>query len=271
MRITCKIISIVSILVFLSGCNQRELDKLKTENQELKNRVATLEQENTKLKETDQYYFNKGIDSLGAASTKDDYQKTIDVFNQLTEKFPLSTYKPKALEYLGIAQKKLANIEKIEKGRGIIESSINELKFDTATNELQKIKTLISQDEFNSYKTLIYEEKNKPLETTINKIISEYGSKNRNWDASLFKMIGLRVKVLGNFSSIDRDRMMISAYSDGPVQGSRIEVNYESSNMKESFTNNDPSSSQRYAITGKIKMYSNSGDIYIDAEKIEPY
>jgi len=93
---------------------------------------------------------------------------------------------------------------------------------------------------------------------------------NRNWDPKIFKMIGMRIKFNCSFSSsVDRDRKSLTAYNGKHLEGSSIELFYEKSNMEEYFTQNDPNIENMYTVTGKLNIYSNSGQLYVSAEKIE--
>jgi hypothetical protein len=57
---------------------------------------------------------------------------------------------------------------------------------------------------------------------------------------------------------------------DGWGKSSRLEIFYGGTNMEDYFTNNDPKCCEnRYRVTGKTKIYSNSGDLYVQAEKID--
>jgi hypothetical protein len=194
-----------AILMGLSGCGQGDIEKLKAENEALKQEIA-------KLKETDQSYFGKGVDQLKAANSKDSLQASLDTFTQLVEKFPQSPYLPKAHENISSIKQKIADLEKIETGRQKFSAALSEHHFELASAELRKLKSLIPEDEHKTLSEKLYEEKNKPLETTINKLVSEFGTKNRGWDSSVFKMIDMRVRFDATFTRIDRDRKALDGW-----------------------------------------------------------
>jgi outer membrane murein-binding lipoprotein Lpp len=262
---------VIAISLAISGCGQQEIDRLKSENVALKSKMDALEQENTKLKETDQAYFNRGIDAMKNANTKSSLQSSLDAFTQLTEKFPESSYSAKAQQYVADIREKLTNIDRAETAKVKFEGALNAHKFTEASSALQSLSVLISEDEYKTLASRLYNEKNKPLETTVNKLVSQFGSyKDRLEPQNAFGMLDKRVKIEVTFTMIDRDRKELHAYSDGWAKGSPISVFYEGTNMADYFTDNDPECcDNRYIVVGVTKMYSDSDQLYIKAEKID--
>jgi len=263
-RTSC--ILVVLLILMFSSCSRKELNDLRTENQTLKSKIASLEQENNKLKETADYHFQQAVDAVKS----EDYQKASEEFEIVIEKYPNSPLMNPAKQQLASVKIELDKISRVENGKKSIEDAISQKDYEKATIELNRIKKLISSDDYNDYNKRIYEEKHKPVETTINKLISDFGSMNRNWDPKIFKMIGMRIKFNCSFSSsVDRDRKSLTAYNGKHLEGSSIELFYEKSNMEEYFTQNDPNIENMYTVTGKLNIYSNSGQLYVSAEKIE--
>jgi len=262
---------VLAVSLAMSGCGQKEIDRLKSENAVLKSKVETLEQENTKLKETDQAYFTKGIDAMKSADTKSALQSSLDVFTQLTEKFPNSSYSAKAQQYTADIRKKLANIDRAEAAKVKFEDALNSHKFAEASAALQSLSALIPKDDYKTLASRLHDEKNRPLDTTVNKLVSEFGSYKGRWDLqNAFGMLDKRVKVEVTFTSVDRDRKELRADSDGWGKGSSISVFYDGTNMVDYFTSNDPKCcDNRYVVIGVTKMYSNADQLYIKAERIE--
>lgn len=140
----------LAFLLALAGCGQQEMEKLKAENRALADKVQALEQENAKLKETDQSYFNRGVDALKGADTKATLQSASDIFGQLVEKFPQSPYLPKAQEHIADIQKKIANADKIAnegKQRKKLDTLVQVLRETTVTSGAQMFENVELQDD----------------------------------------------------------------------------------------------------------------------------
>ncbi len=92
-----KILFICCIICILfNGCDKKEINTLKAENQQLKNRIIQLEDEIKSLKETDQYYYQQAI----ALLNEQKYQEAQDKFSELIAKFPASILLSEAKERL---------------------------------------------------------------------------------------------------------------------------------------------------------------------------
>jgi len=83
-RTSC--ILVVLLILMFSSCSRKELNDLRTENQTLKSKIASLEQENNKLKETADYHFQQAVDAVKS----EDYQKASEEFEIVIEKYPNS-------------------------------------------------------------------------------------------------------------------------------------------------------------------------------------
>ena len=243
---------------------------LESENTGLKSRVGSLEEENAKLKETDQNYFSRGIDALKFADSKGGLQSALDIFEQLAAKFPQSPYLHETQQHISYIQKRIGNIERIEVAKIRFESALGSNNFSEASAALEILGGYIPDKGYKTLSARLYEEQNKPLEITINKLISDFGTyKSQRNMQNMYGMLNKRVIVYATFSWIDRSRKELRAYSDGWGKGSVISVFYDGTNMEGYFTDNDPKCcNNRYIITG-ITRYSNTYELYIKAEKIE--
>ncbi len=278
----------LTLLVGLSACGQQELEKLSAENQVLKTkvldleqenieigmlraRIQDLEQENAKLKETDQIYFSRALDTFNNATSKASLQSALDMFIELTEKFPRSTYLPKVKQHIAEIQKKISDIERMETIRSAFNNAMASRQFATASAELEKLKLFIPINEHKALSAKLSEEQNKPTETTINRLVSDFGSLMSKFDVKgMLAMDGQRVRVEATFTSIDRGRKELRADSDGWGKGSTLSVFYKGTSMEDHFTDNDPKCcNNRYIVTGVTKIYSNADQLYIKADKIE--
>jgi len=102
------IIGIVVVLfLVLGGCGQEEIQKLRSENEALKNKVASLEQEISKLKETADYHYQKGVSFLSA----NNYEGAKVEFETVLEKYPLSPLVTSAKQQVLKIKDVLAKIE----------------------------------------------------------------------------------------------------------------------------------------------------------------
>jgi tetratricopeptide (TPR) repeat protein len=102
------IISVLIGLFFtLCGCGQEEIQKLRAENEALKKKVAALEQEISKLKETPDYHYQQGVNFLAANK----YDEAKASFEIVIEKYPTSPLVPYAKQQLEKVKGILAQLE----------------------------------------------------------------------------------------------------------------------------------------------------------------
>ncbi len=263
---------LLAILFLTSGCGngklEQEIQTLRSENQKLKHTIAQLEIEIRKLKETDQDYFNSGVDAYNKArsnKSKEDFQSAVDIFTQLVQKFPQSSYLSKAKQYINSSQREIVKIEKTEKAKRNIEVAITEHNFEEATVELQKSKDLFTQDEYKTISKRLDEEKNKPFEINL-----------RDLQAEPLKYVGKRVKVgplkvlynrvgrasFRTFSSTG------SGLDDYDVDVS-IEIFYNKTDNPYVWRHLSSDGNPVVYVIGIFKVYSNDWSKgYIQAEKI---
>lgn len=276
-----KILIVLLFGFFSVGCGQEEINTLKTENAQLKAQIAQLQQENTELKDTEQNRFNRAVDLLKAANDLKSYRKAEETFSEFIAKFPSSTYLAQAQKNRQDAKNKADNIEKINNAKADIKGFIASRNWKAANRTLQSIKNDISQERYEKIKKLIEDERYKPEKTTIDKLVAEiyelqnsYNEDdfNKAWN---FRQNGRRVEVVGYIAaqSIDVKRKSITFYGkSGCINGEDIKVFYDKTNLVNYFLNLNPDSircGDAYRIVGKAKTYSNSSDIYIQAETIE--
>lgn len=292
MGINLKPVISLLLLIFLVACGnskQLEVEKksLQTENEALKTKVQQLTDENNKfkseldsvkaeledLKQTDQYLFSKAkehFDSYNNGYNVSNLGASKDMMDKLLTRFPNSIYKPQASAILKDVNSKLAIIDMVENGESEIKSAISSHEFDKAWATLLSIKKHISADRYSVLNKAIDEEQNKPIDTTINRLISDYG--NAKWK-DIDKWENKRVRVYAYFRSIYRYEKKVKA-QDKCVKGEEITVFYSGTNMEDYFIEHDPNclglgyDTGKYLIIGKLKFFSN-GDLYIQAEKIE--
>lgn len=258
-----KILSICCIsCILLNGCGKKEINTLKAENQQLKNTIAQLQEEIKSLKETDQGYFSSAVEKFNTANNKQQWQEVANDFKVFGQKFPQSPYIAQAQSYVQQATSQVNKLQRIDDGIDKINNSVQKQHWKTARQTLQSIKSSLSTERYEQLKNYIYEESHKPIQTTINEIVSDK-----------YNFIGKRVRVPASFhSSVDRNRKELTAYNSGCHEGSDISVFYNKTpkNTIQRFTNNNPDCyNQRWQVVGTVEQYSNSYDIYIQAESIQ--
>ena len=101
------LIVVVCVAFILSSCSNKELEKLRNENQQLETKVQTLEQENAKLKETADYHYQQGADRLSSQ----EYEEAKSEFETVIEKYPTSPFVPSAKQQLSKVKTELVRIE----------------------------------------------------------------------------------------------------------------------------------------------------------------
>lgn len=98
---------LVTTLFLISGCGQKEIQKLRSENEALENKVASLEEEVSKLKETADYHYRQGVDLLSAQI----YKEAKKEFEIVIQKYPESNLVTNAKQQLTEVNDILAKIE----------------------------------------------------------------------------------------------------------------------------------------------------------------
>lgn len=271
-----KIIILMMFPILLSACNQGKLEQLEKENASLRSKIA-------ELSETEQNRFNKAVDVLNTANDLQSYRKAEKTFGDFIEKFPTSTYLKSAQQHRQQAKSKADNIEKINQAKAAVGTLIAERKWKSATNMARSIKALISQEEYQSLIKNIENERYKPEKTTIDKLVSEiYELQHSHSDGAWRKYFefyqnGRRVEVIGysgGFGFLDVKRKSIKVYGkSGCANGESVEVFDNNTDKVNYFLNLNPDRTrcggEVYRIIGKAKVYSDSSDIYIQAETLE--
>ena len=102
-----KLLIIITLTSMSAGCGRQEIEKLRAENQALKSEVASLNEENTKLKETPDYHYQQGVDFLSSQ----EYEEAKTEFETVIEKYPRSSLAAFAKQQLEKAKRELAKIE----------------------------------------------------------------------------------------------------------------------------------------------------------------
>lgn len=158
---------------------KEEMANLKKENTELKDNVAQLETKNkdleeqvAELSENEQNKFNKAYDLLNNAKESKDFRMAEEAFALFLDKYPVSKYVEQAKKAQKKAQTKAQHLEWTDKQRITIKQQIKDKKWDAAEETVNSLEKYIAKEEYEKYKQTIYDEKNKPIETTIGRLIS---------------------------------------------------------------------------------------------------
>lgn len=250
------------------------INKLKTE-------VDLLKRENASFKDTDQSYFNRAIDSFRTSKTISDFKKAEDIFDCLIEKFPNSPYANNAKDYKQKIQKEIDRLKPLENFEHEYNLFISKKDWEKALELLDKNKSILTDSDFRKRKEHIEFEKNRPIKTTINRVISAVGTR-ADKDKYFFitrSAYQYRVELTGYFSSefrVDRARKKITIHnnSDG-INGEQIDVFYSSLNKKiiDYITDNNFNCDYKHAyklnVIGTVRIYDDSNAPYIVAEKLE--
>ena len=158
---------------------QEEMTNLKKENAALKDNVAQLETKNKELEaqvaelsENEQNKFNKAYDLLNNAREASDYRGAEEAFASFLAKYPASAYIEQAKKAQKEANTKAQHLEWIDKQKITIKQQIKDNNWAAAEETANSLGKYIDKEEYEKYKQTIYEEKNKPIETTIGNLIS---------------------------------------------------------------------------------------------------
>lgn len=250
------------------------INKLKTE-------VDLLKRENASFKDTDQSYFNRAIDSFRISKTISDLKKAEGIFDCLIEKFPNSPYVNNAKDYKQKIQKEIDRLKSLENFEHEYNLFISKKDWEKALELLDKNKSILTDSDFRKRKEHIEFEKNRPIKTTINRVISAVGTRA---DKDILFVITrnayqYRVELTGYLRFehyVDRARKKITIHnnSDG-INGEQIDVFYSSLDKEtiDYFTDNsfefDLEYTYKLNVIGTVRIYDGRNIPYIDAEKLE--
>ena len=250
------------------------INKLKTE-------VDLLKRENASFKDTDQSYFNRAIDSFRISKTISDFKKAEGIFDCLIEKFPNSPYVNNAKDYKQKIQKEIDRLKSLENFEHEYNLFISKKDWEKALELLDKNKSILTDSDFRKRKEHIEFEKNRPIKTTINRVISAVGTRA---DKDKYFVITrnayqYRVELTGYLRFehyVDRARKKITIHnnSDG-MNGEQIDVFYSSLDKEtiDYFTDNSFEFDFKYTyklnVIGTVRIYDGCNIPYIVAEKLE--
>ena len=250
------------------------INKLKTE-------VDLLKRENASFKDTDQSYFNRAIDSFRISKTISDFKKAEGIFDCLIEKFPNSPYVNNAKDYKQKIQKEIDRLKSLENFEHEYNLFISKKDWEKALELLDKNKSILTDSDFRKRKEHIEFEKNRPIKTTINRLISDCATlANEDYQKFIYTFMSVkyqyRVELTGYIRSdidVRRGRKTINIHNNS--YGTNIEVFYSSLDKKiiDYITDNNFGCDYKHAyklnVIGTVRLYNNSNAPYIVAEKLE--
>ncbi len=159
--------------------HQEEMTNLKKENTSLKDTIAELETKNKELEaqvaelsENEQNKFSKSYDLLRNAKEAKDFRMAEEAFALFLDKYPVSKYVEQAKKAQKEANTKAQHLEWIDKQKITIKQQIKDKNWAAAEKTANSLGKYIDKEEYEKYKQTIYDEKNKPIETTIGNLIS---------------------------------------------------------------------------------------------------
>lgn len=170
---TSQITLLFTIFLVVSCTNKKEI-------QELKSRIAMLEEENKRLKETDQSYYSSVIDFINAGN----YEDALNKLNELIYKFPKSSLIKDARKQRIFCTEQIANKKIVSDGITKLNEALSMHDFNNAKDILIKIKPKITESRYENLNKKIYEEENKPLSVTL-----------RELKADPYKYLNKRIKI----------------------------------------------------------------------------
>lgn len=108
MRKTIYWLAVLTMIGVLGyGCGKEEMQKLRSENEGLKQKVATLEEEISKLKETAESHYQQGIDLLKDSK----YEEAKSELEAVIDKYPDSSLVSSAKQQLEIVNREIKRVE----------------------------------------------------------------------------------------------------------------------------------------------------------------
>ncbi|MCB9489690.1 MAG: hypothetical protein H6684_13235 [Deltaproteobacteria bacterium] len=147
-----KITVLLVVAVVLAGCQTAELESLRQQNKELSatnaslatevdelsKKMEVLEKENTRLKETDQYQFQLGVDAYAHGK----FDEAKKAFIALIDRYPKSQLVTEAKKNLGNAENQIRRIERELKAQcDTIQKEVAKVTALEAVNLIEEFQT----------------------------------------------------------------------------------------------------------------------------------
>lgn len=210
------------------------------------------------------------------ATIQDEFNNARAAFEYVLQHYPQSQYKDAINIFLDGINQLAPKMQKMLTTKSNIAKYISEKKWQSANEELNKIKNDITPEHYKLIEKQINDARYAPVDSTINRVV-DYVSSVVDADDSvhdiqaameLLTCQGKRVKVQAVPVSVDRRRKSVEAYNGPGYSGEKVEIFYEGTAAENYFLDNDPTPSQIYTVVGRVCAYRNIGKAYIKAESI---
>lgn len=149
-----------------------------------------------------------------------------EAFALFLDKYPVSKYVEQAKKAQKEANTKAQHLEWIDKQKITIKQQIKDKNWAAAEKTANSLGKYIDKEEYEKYKQTIYDEKNKPIETTIGRLISfknDFVNKRVQINASRSSInLGERylyVKDSGLEMKVKYGRELAERFADNPSCG----------------------------------------------------
>lgn len=210
------------------------------------------------------------------ATIQDESNDARAAFEYVLQHYPQSQYKDAINIFLDGINQLAPKMQKMLTTKANIAKYVSEKKWQSANEELNKIKNDITPEHYKLIEKQINDARYAPVDSTINRVVNYVGSiMDADYSVhtiqaamELIQCQGERVKVQAVIESVDRRRKSVKAYNGPRYSGESVEVFYEGTTAENYFLDNEPASSQTYTIVGKVCAYRNTGGAYIRAESI---
>ncbi|WP_428070804.1 hypothetical protein [Candidatus Avelusimicrobium alvi] len=210
------------------------------------------------------------------ATIQDEFNDARAAFEYVLQHYPQSQYKDAINIFLDGINQLAPKMQKMLTTKANIAKYVSEKKWQSANEELNKIKNDITPEHYKLIEKQINDARYAPVDSTINRVVNYVGSiMDADYSVhtiqaamELIQCQGERVKVQAVIESVDRRRKSVKAYNGPRYSGESVEVFYEGTTAENYFLDNEPASSQTYTIVGKVCAYRNTGGAYIRAESI---
>jgi hypothetical protein len=258
----------IFVIIFISfafiGCNSEKITQLEynltqlrqenlrlnNDNLELKNEIKILAEENQKLKETDQYYYQSGVDEYNMKH----YLKTIEWMNNLKLKFPQSNLISSADRLIRDSNFQIQEI--YQKEKQMLNQIISNARKAEIEDSIAMLNDYVSEDHpqdliatatksLNSYKTE-YEKirEERELEQSLGVRLVEYAT---GWGF---------VDDLATQLFVPQLRLVFKNITDYPLRGVEIKTNFIKTSGNEIFGDSNDTLVYEYTGTALEPGYS---------------
>ncbi|MCL2334979.1 MAG: hypothetical protein FWC57_02825 [Endomicrobia bacterium] len=227
-----RAVQIAVILIACLSLSSCKYDELKKENDALKAKIEALEQENTKLKETAENYWQNAVNSL----SKQDYEQAKNIFSQIIDKFPASELAQKSKDKIGEIDAMLKQ-KRADADKAIKSLPTNLAKAASATDAEAILDEMERKFDFPDVKEIVSQKRGE---------LQEKIQREKDMSEAL-NVLGIKITNIRTYWTVDHNvlggeqlvvpyvRMRIENVGANPITRLSVKAAFELTGKKEAF------------------------------------